>query len=82
MNRFLLAAAALAAATHAHADEGMWMPQQLPQIAKAMKAAGLKTDPQQLARLTEFPMGAIVMTEGLLGVGILVYAFMRTLREM
>lgn len=64
MNRFVLAAAALAAASHAHADEGMWMPQQLPQIAKAMKAAGLKSDPQQLARLTEFPMGAVISLGG------------------
>ena len=64
MTRYLLAAAALAAANFAHADEGMWMPQQLPQIAKAMKAAGLKSDPQQLARLTEFPMGAVISLGG------------------
>ena len=44
----------------AHADEGMWMPQQLPQIAKQLKAAGLKLDPASLTKLTEFPMDAIV----------------------
>ncbi|CDG80989.1 S46 family peptidase [Janthinobacterium agaricidamnosum] len=44
----------------AHADEGMWMPQQLPQVAKELKAAGLKLDPKTLTKLTEFPMGAIV----------------------
>ena len=48
----------------AHADEGMWMPQQLPQVAKQLKAAGLKLDPATLTRLTEFPMGAIVSLGG------------------
>lgn len=48
----------------AHADEGMWMPQQLPEIAGQMKAAGLKLDPGSLTKLTEFPMGAIVSLGG------------------
>jgi hypothetical protein len=48
----------------AHADEGMWMPQQLPQVAKQLKAAGLKLDPATLTKLTEFPMGAIVSLGG------------------
>ncbi len=48
----------------AHADEGMWMPQQLPQVAKQLKAAGLKLDPASLTKLTEFPMGAIVSLGG------------------
>ncbi|SFD51193.1 S46 family peptidase [Massilia yuzhufengensis] len=48
----------------AHADEGMWMPQQLPQVAKQLKAAGLKLDPAALTKLTEFPMGAIVSLGG------------------
>lgn len=58
----LLATAALAvlAATSAHADEGMWMPKQLPQIAKALKAGGLALDPAKLNDLTAFPMGAVV----------------------
>jgi adenylate kinase family enzyme len=47
-----------------HADEGMWMPQQLPQIAKQLKAAGLKLDPKNLTQLTAFPMGAIVSLGG------------------
>jgi hypothetical protein len=50
--------------TFAHADEGMWMPQQLPQVAKQLKAAGLKLDPSTLTRLTDFPMGAIVSLGG------------------
>ena len=48
----------------AYADEGMWMPQQLPQVAKQLKAAGLKLDPATLTRLTEFPMNAIVSLGG------------------
>ena len=48
----------------AYADEGMWMPQQLPQVAKELKAAGLKLDPASLTKLTEFPMGAIVSLGG------------------
>ncbi|MES2742712.1 MAG: S46 family peptidase [Pseudomonadota bacterium] len=48
----------------AYADEGMWMPQQLPQVAKELKAAGLKLDPATLTKLTEFPMGAIVSLGG------------------
>jgi hypothetical protein len=42
----------------------MWMPQQLPQVAKQLKAAGLKLDPATLTKLTEFPMGAIVSLGG------------------
>ncbi|WP_338767888.1 S46 family peptidase [Massilia sp. METH4] len=63
MKKSLLALAILSI-TSAHADEGMWMPQQLPQIAKQLKAAGLKLDPNSLTRLTEFPAGAIVSLGG------------------
>lgn len=66
MNRHslsLLACAALAATT-AHADEGMWMPKQLPQISKALKAGGLALDPASLKDLTAFPMGAVVSLGG------------------
>ena len=48
----------------AYADEGMWMPQQLPQVAKQLKADGLKLDPSTLTKLTEFPMGAVVSLGG------------------
>ncbi|TXH34095.1 MAG: hypothetical protein E6Q92_13200, partial [Burkholderiaceae bacterium] len=50
---FLASGAAMAA-------EGMWMPQQLPTISKALKENGLAIDPAKLSKLTEFPMGAIV----------------------
>jgi hypothetical protein len=63
MNKHLLPLALLASVA-AHADEGMWMPQQLPQIAKQLKADGLKLDPATLTRLTDFPMGAIVSLGG------------------
>lgn len=46
------------------ADEGMWMPQQLPEIADKLKAAGLELDPNELTQLTEFPMGAVVSLGG------------------
>jgi len=48
----------------AQADEGMWMPQQLPQVAQQLKAAGLELDPNTLTKLTEFPMGAVVSLGG------------------
>jgi len=44
----------------AQAGEGMWTPQQLPEIARPLKAAGLKLDPAQLADLTGDPLGAVV----------------------
>jgi V8-like Glu-specific endopeptidase len=62
MKKSLIALAILS--TSAYADEGMWMPQQLPQVAKELKAAGLKLDPASLTKLTEFPMGAIVSLGG------------------
>ncbi|MDT7526529.1 S46 family peptidase [Pseudidiomarina sp. GXY010] len=62
MKKTLIALALLSAP--ALADEGMWMPQQLPDIAKQLKAAGLKLNPKELTQLTEFPMGAIVSLGG------------------
>ncbi len=48
----------------AFANEGMWQPQQLPEIATQLKAAGLELDPESLTDLTGFPMGAIVSLGG------------------
>ncbi|WP_187770662.1 S46 family peptidase [Cognatilysobacter lacus] len=42
----------------------MWVPQQLPEIAGALKKAGLKLNPRQLADLTADPMGAVVSLGG------------------
>jgi len=48
----------------AHAAEGMWVPQQLPEIAGPLQKAGLKLSPEQLADLTGDPMGAVVALGG------------------
>lgn len=48
----------------AHAGEGMWVPQQLPEIAGPLKKAGLKLNPKQLANLTGDPMAAVVSLGG------------------
>ena len=59
----VVAAISLAAGA-AHADEGMWMPSQLPQLASQLKSAGFKGDPKALADLTRNPMGAVVQIPG------------------
>lgn len=46
------------------ADEGMWLPEQLPQIGERLAAAGLETSPGSFANLTDHPMGAIVSLGG------------------
>ena len=71
MRPFLLALPlALCAATAAHADEGMWLPSQLPQIAGSLRAAGFQGDPAGLAELARPPMNAVVRAGG--GTGALV----------
>ena len=59
-----VAVATLGLATTAQAGEGMWVPQQLPEISKSLKKAGLKLDAQQLANLTGDPLGAVVSLGG------------------
>jgi hypothetical protein len=46
------------------ADVGMWMPQQIPEMAAKLKAMGFKGDPKAFADLTGQPMGAIVSLGG------------------
>ena len=48
----------------ASAGEGLWVPQQLPQIADQLRKAGLELPPEQLANLTGQPMGAVVSLGG------------------
>src|ERR1035438_2340226 len=48
----------------ARGDEGMWMPQQIPQLAERLKAMGFRGDPKAFADLTGQPMGAIVSLGG------------------
>ncbi len=59
-----LAVASLGPASLAVAGEGMWVPQQLPEIAGPLKKAGLQLSPEQLANLTGDPMGAVVALGG------------------
>lgn len=62
--RGALLASAAGLAFGAHADEGMWMPSQLPQIADQLAAAGYQGDPAELADLTRPPMSAVVSLGG------------------
>jgi len=60
----LAAASAMTTIIPTYAAEGMWVPQQLPEISAPLKRAGLKLDPKQLANLAGDPMGAIVSLGG------------------
>ena len=46
------------------AEEGMWMPQQIPEMAAKLKALGFKGDAKAFADLTGQPMGAMVSLGG------------------
>ncbi len=46
------------------AEEGMWTPQQIPELAAKLRALGFKGDPKAFADLTGQPMGAIVSLGG------------------
>ena len=60
-----VAAISVAAATSPlMADEGMWQPSQLPLIEDQLEDAGLNIDPEDLSKLTEFPMGAVISLGG------------------
>jgi hypothetical protein len=67
MRKRLLALSVSFAAGTAVADEGMWMPSQLPDIAAQLAAAGFKGDPSQLADLARAPMNAVVKVGGATG---------------
>jgi len=54
----------LTLAAGAHADEGMWMPTQLPDLAKPLHAAGFKGNPADLANVTAPPLSAVVRAGG------------------
>ena len=63
----LAAALGLAIAIPTHADEGMWMPSQLPSIAKPLREAGFQGNPAELADLTKAPLNAVVKVGGATG---------------
>jgi hypothetical protein len=54
----------LLVAASAFADEGYWMPQQIPALGEELKKLGLQIDPNQFADLTGFPLGAVVQVGG------------------
>ncbi len=54
----------LAGIAPAFAGEGMWTPQQIPQLAGELQKLGIKIDPNKLADLTGDPMGAVVSLGG------------------
>ena len=64
--RLLLASSllAIASAPLAYAVEGMFTPDQLPEIMSDLRAKGLKVDSDQISDLTGFPMGAVVSLGG------------------
>ncbi|MGH8053674.1 MAG: S46 family peptidase [Stenotrophomonas sp.] len=51
-------------AAAANANEGMWMPTQLPELAKTLKEAGFNGDPKELADVTAPPLSAVVRVGG------------------
>src|SRR5512139_2481648 len=57
-------AAALAAVVGLGAEQGMWMPQQIPDLAARLRTLGFTGDPKAFADLTGQPMGAVVSLGG------------------
>jgi hypothetical protein len=60
----VLAAILVVAVSPLAAEEGMWMPQQVPELAPKLRAMGFEGDPAAFADLTGQPMGAIVSLGG------------------
>ena len=60
-------AVAMMLAPAAQADEGMWMPSQLPDIARQLRSAGFRGIPADLADLTRAPLNAVVKVGGATG---------------
>ncbi|WP_430536783.1 S46 family peptidase [Dyella japonica] len=60
-------AMAMLLAPAVQADEGMWMPSQLPAIGKQLRAAGFQGNPADLADLTRAPLNAVVKVGGATG---------------
>ena len=63
--RLLTAALAVAVlSTAAHADEGMWQPRQMPELAAQLKARGLQMAPEDLSNLAAKPLDAVISLGG------------------
>src|SRR5512136_1044685 len=54
----------LAAVVGLAAEQGMWMPQQIPDLAPKLRSLGFAGDPKAFADLTGQPMGAVVSLGG------------------
>ncbi|MCB9519807.1 MAG: S46 family peptidase [Myxococcales bacterium] len=54
----------LAASAQTRADEGMWLPEQLPALAETLAARGLELPAAQLADLDAYPLSAIISLGG------------------
>lgn len=50
--------------TSSVADEGMWQPHQLTDLSDQLRQLGLEIDPENLSRLDQFPMNAVVSLGG------------------
>jgi hypothetical protein len=64
VSRFIALAIVLLLSVGVWAEEGMWMPQQIPALAGKLRALGFTGDPASFADLTGQPMGAIVSLGG------------------
>ncbi len=60
----LAASLALLLSSTARADEGMWMPSQLPALSEQLREAGFRGNPQDLADVTQAPLSAVVKIGG------------------
>lgn len=60
MRRMPLSLIPLLLAGAVHADEGMWQPAQVPELADRLTARGLALEPAALADLTGHPLGAVI----------------------
>ncbi len=63
-SRFLVLTLILSLFSTCRAEEGMWMPQQIPALAERLAALGYQGDPKIFADRTGFPMGAVVSLGG------------------
>ena len=50
--------------TASFADEGMWLPEQLPELAERLQELGLEIDAAEVADLSTYPLGAVVSLGG------------------
>ncbi len=64
VSRVLLLSVVVVLSIGVQAEEGMWMPQQIPALAAKLRALGFQGDPKAFADLTGQPMGAIVSLGG------------------